>query len=450
MDPPLVLQVSDYPVSCVGLARSSRGAVAYTDFEVFPVPGWASNGGIWFRVNGFKGYGLRGVDNNGGLGRASHYYYNTDLSTYSSLWVTVKTRLVSWFGWYGISMFNSGMTSLYTVEIRTTGYLEVWSYNVITANDWSQHASAPIPGYSPDAWYIIVVNYSVSGSTITFNVWLYRSDGGLATNLSTSITNERVFRPAYIGVEVNGWWLFPLAADFDDFAISAADPRNVTVANLPGPGYGVALVDNLGNVVAYGTSATTSLALGVVTDVVLGTGTDGAFYVNYPNGLRCLEYVVPSLDAVVGGDTYTLTYLPVTYTLGSAGASAYVQATVSSTPQTLSYVPLLRVSNLDSKPYYARLLLHESSSLDGLTARAYLRNLTHASTPVEISDGSVVVPATGWFEVPALSSDNYIYISASFPDVGYSATLNMCLQYCTLPSEGGVCVYYPLVVVLQS
>ena len=130
VSPPIILQSSDYPFSCIGLSRTYRGAVTYTDFEALP-SGWTSNGGTWSIVSsGYKGNALQGIDNNNGLGSASQYYYNTDLSSYTSLWVSVKTKLVSGSGYYGISLINNRIKRMYTIEINSGGYIEVRSYNV--------------------------------------------------------------------------------------------------------------------------------------------------------------------------------------------------------------------------------------------------------------------------------------------------------------------------------
>ncbi|MGC9122317.1 MAG: hypothetical protein ACP5HP_05190, partial [Thermogladius sp.] len=83
--PPVTLQ--GIPTTyCLLLSRTGRGALYYTDFEQYPPQGWSDNGGDWKSTTGYKGSGLSGSDDNGGIGGASQYYYNTLVSSYSSLW----------------------------------------------------------------------------------------------------------------------------------------------------------------------------------------------------------------------------------------------------------------------------------------------------------------------------------------------------------------------------
>lgn len=109
---------------------------------------------------------------------------------------------------------------------------------------------------------------------------------------------------------------------------------------------------------------------------------------------------------------------------------------------------VIEVVNSDSKAYYARLLLDSSSSLDAVTGSIVLRNSTSSSEPISISSGIATSTSTSWLVLPPLSS-GYIYASIWMP-VGSSATLNILLEYCSLPSEQGVCVYYPVQLVLTS
>ena len=109
---------------------------------------------------------------------------------------------------------------------------------------------------------------------------------------------------------------------------------------------------------------------------------------------------------------------------------------------------VIEVVNSDSKAYYARLLLDSSSSLDAVSGSIVLRNSTSSSEPISISSGIATSTSTSWLVLPPLSS-NYIYASIRMP-AGSSATLNILLEYCSLPSEQGVCVYYPVQLVLTS
>jgi len=442
--PPVILLQTDDAISCTGLVRS-RAAIYYTDLESYPVPGWASRGGIWSLQPGYKGNAVQGADDGRGIGGASQYYYNTDLSSYSSLWVSLKTRLVSGSGWYGIALIRSVLNRLYEISIYTGGTVEIWSYNVETVLGWYQLASQTIPGYNANNWYVIVLNYVVTHTSVDFYVWVYDTGGNLVASVSASSTSPRRFAPAYIGLQVDD-----LTALFDDFIISTADPRYVLFSDLPGGGYSVSVIDNLGNLVNSTTSTSASVALGVIPDIVVGTGVDGSIVITRPNGYACLAYVAP--DSILGGDSYSLITSYITSTIGPNSTSATINVPISGSSYCTSYALSLRIANNDAKPYYARLLLNDQSSLSpGL----YL-NVTLSSSPTDVAspsirivDGTPVSPATGWLTINP-GQTVYVYMwgySSSSPS---SSVLHIYLEYCSAPGGMGACVYYPITMNVYS
>jgi hypothetical protein len=291
------------------LVRVSRGAVQgklWTDFESMP-SGWSRDGGSWGIVDGgFKGEALRGSDDGKGLGGASHFYNNTDLSGYTSLWASAKTRRDTGTGYYGISMRDRDSKRLYTIEIhRITdkkGSVEVWSYNVEWSS-WYRLRSASIASYDQGNWYVIVVNYVVETNAVSFSVWVYDENGNQVASLSAQSTSPNRFAPAYIGVEVDGPGM---RAFFDDFIVSTVDPRVVNFIDLPGAGYTICIYDDFGAFVNCSTSTGSSASVGVVKDVVVGTGVDGRIVVEDPSGGIVVDYRVPQSDAMLGGDAYKL------------------------------------------------------------------------------------------------------------------------------------------------
>jgi hypothetical protein len=291
------------------LVRISRGAVQgklWTDFESMP-SGWTQNGGSWGIVDGgFKGEALRGSDDDEGLGGASHFYNNTDLSGYTSLWASVKAKLDNGTGYYGISMRDRDSKRLYTIEIHRIsdkkGSVEVWSYNVETSG-WYTLGSAGIANYDQGNWYVIVVNYVVDTNAVSFSVWVYDANGNQVASLSARSTSPNRFAPAYIGFEVDGPGMRAL---FDDFIASTVDPRVVNFIDLPGAGYTICIYDDFGALVNCSTSTGSSASVGVVKDVVVGTGVDGRIVVKDPSGGIVVDYRVPQSDAMLGGDAYKL------------------------------------------------------------------------------------------------------------------------------------------------
>ena len=442
--PPVVLVQTNDTLVCTGLARS-RVALYYTDFESYPVPGWTNRGGTWSSQPGYKGYSVQGEDNNGGIGGASQYYYNTNLASYSSLWASLKTRLQSGSGYYGFALINSGLNRLYEVSINTGGTIDVWSYNVESSASWRRLASATITGYNSANWYVIVLNYVVTTTAVNFYVWVYDTNGNQVAYVTASSTSPNRFNPAYIGLEVDG-----VTARFDDFIISTGDPRSLLFSGLPGAGYRIEIVDNLGSVVNSTVSYSTSVSLGVVPDIVVGTGTDGKINIYRPSGYGCLSYASP--DSILGGDSYTLSTGSIASSVGPNSTSATASVPVSGSNTTVSHALALRISNTDAKPYYARLLLDSLSSISAsltLNVTISLSPTASASPPIQIVSGAPTTWATGWVTLSP-GQTAYIYLSGYHSSAPSSSTLNLLLQYCSAPGEMGACVYYPVTLNVYS
>ncbi|MEM0501627.1 MAG: hypothetical protein QXF17_01560 [Ignisphaera sp.] len=437
--PPATLEAPIYAYTCTGLSRT-KGALVYTDFEAYPVPGWASSGGSWGLASGVvgaKGSVLRGIDNNAGVGASSYYYYNTSLSVYTSLWVAVKTRFVSRSEntqYYGIAMLNTDRTRVYAVVLENDRRgIEIRSFGV-TATGWSTHVNRErLAWYSSGAWYTIVVRYSVSGTTINIEAYFYDSSGTLRLSASTTIAHDNVFVPAYIGVVADG-----LTAQYDEFIVSTADPRGISFSGFYA-GMGLEVWNNLGELVYSGT-VPGSITLSVVTDMVLGTGTDGRIVAGYPDNSICLDYKMPTVDAILGGDTYNLNTRPITVTLGANRTSASIAIYISGSSTFLTLTRLLRVSA--SQILYARLILDSLSVSTTLSLDIWLEGMT-TSTSIMIRGGMPILTSTNVIQLD-FGVNNFIAFSGYFTTAGQSATLYLRLELCTAPDGMGACVYYPI------
>jgi hypothetical protein len=291
---------------------------------------------------------------------------------------------------------------------------------------------------------VIVVSYSVTTTSTSINAFLYDTSGNLVASVSWS--GGYYFTPTYLGVEVDSRKARGISAVFDDFEISTGDPRFVTVNNTI-PGYSVSIGDNLGNIVASATASSSTTQLSVVTDIVVGTGTDGNITVYYPSGAVCLVYKPAQGDTILGGDVYLIQGGAVVY-LGANYTSANVTATISTSNTSMVF---LSASNNDSsKPYYARLILDSSTStVSGLTCNVTLYNSTTTSTPITVSSGQIVSSATSFIQIPAGGSANLSFTGYA-SSTGLTMRLNMLLEYCSQPGEQGVCVYYPVSLTLNS
>lgn len=414
--------------TCVRLARAIRGAVNYTDFESYPLPGWAASGGNWSLVaTGFRGSALRGVDNNLGLGGTSLYYWNTSLTANLSFWVTARVRAENATdGYKGIGLFNTTVTGLYKVTV-VGGSLVV---RRLRGTTWSNLTSVAIPGYSATAWYSIVVSYSDRATAVVLTTWVFNATGHQVAFANVSDTTTSRFRVQFAGVVVDGAG----AHFFEDFMVSTRDPRFI-VFNHTVPGMAVELRDNLGNRVNR-TGATTFANMTVTGDMVVGTGVNGVAEFFYPDNTTCLVFNFPTLDAVLGGDVYNLTTANATLALGANATSASVSLSISNTTSGTTHVRFLGVNATANLT--ARLVL---TSYNGtlLYADIYLEAL-NTSTPITIVADTVSANATSY--VP-LNATNRIYLTgfhSSTPPL--PSALSLLLEVCRVPGE--ICAQYPV------
>jgi len=448
--PTLTFTSPPYNYTCIGLVRTSRGVITYTDFETYPVPGWTNRGGANFQlVSGHKGYALQLSDNDGGIGGASLYYYNIRLDTvYTSLWVSVKVYGSPTTTWNGIVLINSDLTRLYEVSLYS-GRVEVWSYNVERNNDWRRLNFATITNYNPSYWYTIVLNYVVTSTAVNFYVWVYDPNGNQVASLTTRSTSGNRFTPAYIGIDTD-WDTGNNYGRFDDFIISTADPRTVTFSNIQS-GMIFNIYDNLGTLTYSFMATSSTYSLTVVRDVVLGTGTDGNIRILYPDGsLLCLDVSIPTTDDFLGGDSYSLTTKTLTWSISPTATSASVSTYISSNANNLTsfYAIALKAS----QGYYVQLQLDTSASAIGLSLNAQIY-IQGGSQPITIVNGAANPVATDWVYLSA-GSTVYVIVSRAYAAPGSTSRLALNVVACTNgrfeDPAPGACVFYPLRIVLSA
>ncbi|MEM0002208.1 MAG: hypothetical protein QW211_04870, partial [Desulfurococcaceae archaeon] len=343
--------------------------------------------------------------------------------------------------YYGIAMLNADRTRVYAIVLKNDkSGIEIRSFGVTKAG-WDTHVNQEkLPWYSSGAWYTIVVHYSVSGTTINIEAYFYDSAGTLRLSASTTITHSNVFVPAYIGVIADG-----LTAQYDEFIISTVDPRSVYFAGFY-MGMRVEVWDNLGYLVNSITAPSSSFALGVVGDVVVGTGSDGRIVVKYPDGSVCGELTVPATDAVLGGDTYALSTRSITPSLGANKTSAGLTLYISGASTFNTTARVLRVNA--SQVLYARLILDSYTAPATLNLDAWIEG-TSSSTSIAVRNGVPVSTSTSIVQL-STGLGNTVYLSGYFTSTSQSAVLNFKLELCTMPGGMGACVYYPIVLNLSS
>ncbi|MEM5833625.1 MAG: hypothetical protein QXF04_03730, partial [Candidatus Aenigmatarchaeota archaeon] len=409
-------------LTCTALTRTSRGALTYTDYEGYPVPGWTSYGGVWELSGGggFKGNALRGRDNNGGVGGASQYYWNTRIDGYTSLWVSVKVRAEAGDGFKGIGLLNADRTRLYEVSVQSTATIYRWD------GAWILIGSTSVPGYSATRWYTLVLNYNVTATAVSFALWIYDDTGALVATLTASDTGATRFTPAYAGVTIDAatdrWFRF------DDFIVSTVDPRFLYFTGFY-TGMRVEVWDNLGYLVNSTTAPSSSFALGVAGDVVVGTGINGRIVVRYPDGYLCGVLFVPPTDAVLGGDTYALSVFPIMWSIGVNRTSASLMLNISGNPWFNTTARVLRVYTY--QVLYARLILDAYTAPGTLNLDVWLEGAIE-STSILIRRGVPLLTSTSRVQLN-LGPENSVALSGYFTTTEQTATLQLKLELCTAP-----------------
>jgi len=370
-------------------------------------------------------------------------YWGQDISSLTNLWISSKVMIRSGVGFGGIMLTD--LSNYYVFSINSSGYANILRYS---AGSWALLSYSSVPGYTNSTWYVLLVSYMRSGSVNSFTLYVYDVSGNLLTTITASDTT---FTPKYAGLASYTSNLLYIDDIYDDFIVSTSDPRTVIFQNIPEPGYMVYIVDNLDNIVNYTTSAGTTVYLGVVNDIVVGTGSDGKISITYSNNFLCINYTVSS-DAILGGDVYSLSYVRYSINIGSNKTSASASNIyISSSSYKISGAIPLNISNNDVKPYYIRLILDSSSSISSyLTLNITIAlSPSVAADPIRIVGGSVVAGSSGWISLSG-GSYAYIYVTGYYTSSGQSSTLNLYLEYCSLPNENGVCVFYPIQMVINS
>jgi len=448
--PTLTFSSPPYSYTCTALVRTSRGVITYTDFETYPLPGWINRSGVNFTlVPGHKGYALRFSDYDEGIGGASQYYYNTNLSTHTSLWVSVKVYGSPNNTYKGIALISSDLTRLYEISLYG-GRVNIWSYRVENATDWRSLASATITNYNLSYWYTIVLRYVVNTTAVNFYVWVYDPYGNQVAYLTASSTSPRRFTPAYIGLEVDWRARDDNYGIFDDFIISTVDPRYVVFTGFANREV-LEIYDGLSYLPFWIFRIDSSpYNHSVVRDVVVGVGNYtgiAAFYND--TRLACLEWEIYG-DAVVGGDNYTLVTKPLTWSIGSSATSASVSAYISSTQNRTWFYAIALTA---SQGYYVQLQLNTSASniSQSLNARIYIWNRDSLrSQDITIVNGTANSTATDWVYLPA-GSTVYVVVSRAYAAPGSTSRLELNIVACTngkldVDPAPGACVIYPLVI----
>lgn len=439
--PSATLEPPPYAYTCVNLVRTSRGALTYTDFEVYPVPGWVGYGGGWGLSpgGGFRGNALRGQDNNSGVGLvSSQYYWNTRIDNYSSLWVSLRTRAETADGYKGIGLINTDRNRLYEISVNNGyAYIRKWD------GAWRSIGSTSIPGYTATSWYILVLSYNDTGLSIGFELWVYDYRGNLVAFLTANDAGATRFRPAYAGVTIDAirvrWFMF------DDFIVSTADPRSILLTGFY-TGMRVEVWDNLGNLVNSTTAPTSSFYLNVTLDIVIGTGTNGKVIIWYPDLYDCGVLTTPMTDSIIGGDVYSLSTQPILWSLEVNRTSAKILVNISGSTFFNTTTRFLRIST--QQTFYAKLILVNISAPTTLNLDLWVIGVNKSSN-ITIRDG---IPFTDSTDILKLYAGELYYVTLSgyFSNASQLAILNMKLELCTAPSNMGACVYYPIALELRS
>jgi len=430
VSPPVVF---DYPdsisLSC-SVVRCSFNSVVYSDFESAS-SSWVQNGGSVLFVSGVKGRGVEVVDSDdGGIGGAVQYYYGGSVGGYSSLWLSSKV-LIRGSGYVGYVLIGNGLNRLYEVSIYNDGsswYLTLWYFR----NTWTNIVRLSLPVLSYNTWYVFVLNYRYTGSSIVFDVYLYSLDGGLLFNTSYTYTRN-LFQPFYIGLEVDN-----SDGVYDDFIASRSDPRWVVFNNLS-YGFRYSIYDDL-NILTYDfVSSGNSYNVSSLYDSVLGTGSGGRLEVYTGKTLLCTTQLT-SQNIILGGETYNISITnPIYISITENSTKIYSEINLTSTQQlsfNLSKVNMSDTLNI-------RLVLDNSSIISsGLTVEI---NLSNSTTSIKIQSGNIISNTTNHIQaIPQTTL--YITISNLTQTTGTTSILNLHLE----AEYNTAKIQYPITIKINS
>lgn len=448
---PAMFKLPPYNYTCIALTKISSAALTYSDFESYPDLEWSNilgglQSGVWDLIeNGHKGRAVVGIDNDIGIGRSSIYYWINNVSSHSSLWISVKARRINGTDsvWRGIALIDSNMVRKYEVSIYN-GTLEIWSF----VDVWLRHGSIILNSYgnyNGTAWYNILVHYTVTGTSITINAYVIDLNGVLLNSISVTVTGARFFAPAYIGITIDytGTGRSP-GIVFDDFIISMRDPRLISLNDVEHEMI-VEVWDIYGNLVNKTLAVSNSVDLEVVTDNVLGNGSNGRIDFRYPIGLECLVHIQPINSTILGGDAYSLVKKPLLINISPRLTSANITLNLPQNQGDIAKVIIISI--VSSTPLYARLVLEPdlSSPSSSLYLNISLMGI-NVSNPINYSGGIYQTTSTSKVLLKA-NEDNYVMVSGYFTTSGDSATLVLDLL---LEIEDDIIVCYPITITLYS
>ena len=368
------------------------------------------------------------------------YYWNRNISEYSSLWISSKVKIRGGVGW-GSIILTDRSGNYYAFALNTSGYLSIMR-NVRAS--WILLNSSIVPGYANNTWYTLVLQHSRFGQTNYFTLSVYDTYNNLLAQVSAS---DATFTPIYAGLGSYALTLLYVDVLYDDFIVSLVDPKTIRVQNIPGPGYVVELWDNLGMLVSRNISDPDGMTTLMITnDTVVGTGYDGVFRVYYPNNYPCLETRNPVDESIVGGDIYNVTYKYISVDPASRSVVVYVGYGGNTT-----YASIFNITVYDGYAFYAYLLLDTSSSTidPGLSVKISLINATgHVSGTIMIYQGVVVSYSTSPL-ILITSSGSYVYIEGSYTSLGLSSLLKIYLVTCSTQNQA-ICLYTPIYISINS
>ncbi len=169
------------------------------------------------------------------------------------------------------------------------------------------------------------------------------------------------------------------------------------------------------------------------------------------------QYLSVPASSVTPGKTYEL-YIGLTVYLfwfSGGGTVDYRIDSVYLYVTTSDYVfsgAAIDINNTDVNTYYAHLTL-DSANLDpSLNVNISLINMYgYSSTPIVIVNGSVVQDETSEISLYASQegyTSGYVEVNANKSN-NTNSTILLSFTYCTGPNETGVCVSYPLKLVLD-
>lgn len=318
----------------------------------------------------------------------------------------------------GLIFYSRATGGFYAATIGNASTLEIYRCTSINPNNCSQ-VGVTGAGIAANTWYFIVFQIMLGSGSVSLRADLYSAQTG-ALLASASYTDNSPLSVDTVGlISWDAKSKPQTTVYFDEAMLSRTDPRFVCVQNLP---------SDWSMEVLNGTLLGVSIATYACVQVFAGSP-------NGPYSTILRKGVVKIYDQA---NRPRASYPP-------SGSGLVIGGQIFSITPAPTAVRILDIVNNDQKLYYGILILvnYSQSGFSGINIRL--------CNPSTCSSQSISIPPppshTSEVSLPAGSVSNVSLHPSSY-SAGATALIHLYLRYSTAPSQGGVVVSYPIIVIL--